>query len=149
MELKYYKKEQGKIIRIVTAVCLFLMVSYGYYSLYRFVPPIDASNNTATFWGTEIIKIPFFDFGITYGMVISIILCLGTCFFIYLIALNKPKTAEFLIESEAELKKVSWPSRQQYTGSSVAVIISVVVLGVFLVSMDWLFLQLMKLIRIY
>jgi preprotein translocase SecE subunit len=149
MGLKYYKKEQGKVIRIATAVCLFLMVSYGYHSLYRFVSPVNTSNNTRTFWGSLLAKIPFFESEITYGLVISILLCLGTCFVIYLIVLNKPKTAEFLIESEAELKKVSWPSRQQYTGSSVAVIISVVVLGLFLVSMDWIFLWLMKLIRIY
>ncbi|MBI4835144.1 MAG: preprotein translocase subunit SecE [Planctomycetes bacterium] len=149
MGLKYYKKEQGKVIRIVTAICLFLMVCYGYYSLYRFVPPINTANGNYTFWGTILTKIPFFDFGINYGMIISALLCLGTCFFVYLVVLNKPKTAEFLIESEAELKKVSWPSRQQYTGSSVAVIISVVVLGLFLVSADWIFLQLMKLIRIY
>ncbi len=53
----------------------------------------------------------------------------------YLLA-NREKWADFLIETEGELKKVSWPPRKEYLGSSVVVVIVVVVISVFLHFVD-------------
>ncbi|MHC4607243.1 MAG: preprotein translocase subunit SecE [Planctomycetota bacterium] len=50
--------------------------------------------------------------------------------------LNKPKWAEFQIETEGELKKVSWPSRREYVGSSIIVIVVSVVMASFLYAAD-------------
>ena len=38
----------------------------------------------------------------------------------------------------AELKKCAWPSRQELAESTVVVIVSVLMLSVFVVSVDWL-----------
>ena len=42
--------------------------------------------------------------------------------------LNRPRLVDLLIETEAEMKKVSWPSRQEAWNSSVIVVITVVVM---------------------
>jgi len=56
--------------------------------------------------------------------------------------LNRPRIAEFLIETQAELAKVSWPTREQVMGSTVAVLVLVLVMAAVLLVMDaaWEFL---------
>ena len=46
--------------------------------------------------------------------------------------LNKPKNADLLIDTEAELKKVTWPTIQDATNSSLVVIFTVVFLMVYM-----------------
>lgn len=147
-----YKKSQGMIVRTTSGIILFLIALYGCYALYKFIPPLDTSIRPyrATFWGTELIKLPLFDFIINYGMVLSAIFFILISLLIYRWLLNKPKTVDFLIETEDELKKVSWPPKHQYFGSTVAVIISVVVIGVFLLVVDLVFMRLIRdLLKLY
>ncbi|MGC9315504.1 MAG: preprotein translocase subunit SecE [bacterium] len=49
-------------------------------------------------------------------------------------------------ESYQEAKKVRWPSREELTGLTIAVVISSVLLLVFVGVIDQLFLQLVRLI---
>ena len=152
MLFEYYKKNQGIIVRTTTAISVLLMILYGFYSLYRTVPIVDASYNPprSTFWGTILLTIPFFEVSMDYGMLISFVLFILVSFLIYILILNKPKPSDYLIETEGELKKVSWPSRPQYLGSSVAVIISMVFLGLFLILADQFFeFIIRRLIKLY
>lgn len=55
------------------------------------------------------------------------------------------KTAQFLREVKVELKKVTWPSRKQTIGSTVVVIALVMIISIFLGTVD---LGLSSLIRI-
>lgn len=48
----------------------------------------------------------------------------------------------FFRETSAELRKVSWPSRQEALSLTRIVIIVMVIMGAFLGSMDWLFFRL-------
>ncbi len=50
--------------------------------------------------------------------------------------LNRPRVADFLIETESELSKVSWPSKQQVLGSTGTGLVLVFLLGVFLLGVD-------------
>lgn len=72
------------------------------------------------------------------GLMVSGLLLLGGIFGVYALIVNHPKSTDFLIEVEAELRKVSWPPRHEFVGSSVVVIICVVLLGVFLRLADLL-----------
>ncbi|MEK6738323.1 MAG: preprotein translocase subunit SecE, partial [Planctomycetota bacterium] len=47
------------------------------------------------------------------------------------------KVVEFLIETQGELQKVSWPTKYELVGSTAVVIISVVVIGIFVLGVDW------------
>ena len=50
--------------------------------------------------------------------------------------LNRDKSTEFLVETEGELKKVSWPARREYVGSSVVVVVVITVMSLFLHFVD-------------
>jgi len=45
---------------------------------------------------------------------------------------------DLLIDTEAELAKVSWPSPEELTSSTTAVLISILLIGAFLFCVDWL-----------
>jgi preprotein translocase subunit SecE len=53
--------------------------------------------------------------------------------------------SEFLREVKVELKKVTWPTRKQTTGTTIVVIIFVFILGVFLGIFDY---SLSKLVQV-
>ena len=57
------------------------------------------------------------------------------------------KLAKFLREVKLELKKVSWPSRREISGSTGVVILNVVFVAVYLGIVDNILQQLMRLIH--
>jgi len=57
------------------------------------------------------------------------------------------KLVKFLREVKLELKKVSWPSRREISGSTGVVIMSVVIISVYLGIVDNILQQLMRLIH--
>ena len=48
------------------------------------------------------------------------------------------KTVDFLIDTQGELQKVSWPTRYEIVGSTTVVIVSVIVIGIFILGIDWI-----------
>jgi preprotein translocase SecE subunit len=49
---------------------------------------------------------------------------------------NSPKLADFLIDTELEMKKVTWPTYREVLGATVVVIVVVILLGAFLFVVD-------------
>jgi len=49
-----------------------------------------------------------------------------------------PRYADFLITTESEMNKVSWPSRQEVKTSTIVVLILAIFLAIFLSTVDWL-----------
>jgi preprotein translocase subunit SecE len=49
------------------------------------------------------------------------------------------KIKNFLSEVTVELKKVSWPSRNELIGSTIVVVISIAVMGAFIGICDFVF----------
>ncbi len=82
-------------------------------------------------------RIPIVGIDITGAFLISL-----TVLVVLVVALHRylerPKTADMLIDTEAELKKVTWPTWDDVINSSIVVIVSVVILGFFLAGTDWL-----------
>lgn len=50
---------------------------------------------------------------------------------------NSPRTADLLIETESELRNVTWPTGTEVVNSSIVVIVAVVLIGAFLAGSDW------------
>ena len=50
-----------------------------------------------------------------------------------------PKIREFLTEVAVELKKSAWPTRSELVDSTLVVLVTVVILGVFVASADVVF----------
>jgi len=51
------------------------------------------------------------------------------------------RVRDFLVEVTAELKKSSWPTRKELVDSTMVVIITVLILGVFVALADLVFLR--------
>jgi preprotein translocase SecE subunit len=51
--------------------------------------------------------------------------------------LESPKIADLLIETEHELRKVTWPTGKEVLNSSIVVVVCVALLMVFLAGADW------------
>ena len=61
---------------------------------------------------------------------------------------NRPNTADFMIATEGEMKKVSWSSRKEVFGSTKVVIVTTFILAAILFGVDTLFAQLFNLLGI-
>lgn len=141
MNIINYRQREGLTTRFVTWGLISLLVLFGCISLYYSIPAENTEKIPAqpTFWGNLIYNIPFFDLNITYGTLISVLVFLFIIVLINRFIINKPSMADFLVETEYEVKKVSWPPKNEYWGASVAVIISVVVIGLFIFIVDIVF----------
>lgn len=64
-------------------------------------------------------------------------------------ALYHEKTVDLLIETQAEMRKVSWPSRKEFLGSTFVVILSVLALGAFIWAVDQLAVVLLSVLGVY
>ena len=61
---------------------------------------------------------------------------------------NRPHSADFMIATEGEMKKVSWSSRKEVIGSTKVVIITTLIVTMILFATDLLFVQLFRWVRV-
>jgi preprotein translocase SecE subunit len=54
----------------------------------------------------------------------------------YHLYMNRPKWADFLVETQSELRKVSWPATKEWVGSSAVVVVVVTIVSFFLFFVD-------------
>lgn len=129
-KLQLYKKGQGMIARWTAGGLLLGMALYGCWSFQDY--PTDEDS----FLRTQLFGIEALNVSVDWAFLIAVVMAAALGALIYYFVVNHPKSAEFLIETEAELRKVSWPARHEYLNSSFVVILSVVVLSTWLVVCD-------------
>ncbi|MGD0060635.1 MAG: preprotein translocase subunit SecE [Verrucomicrobiia bacterium] len=56
------------------------------------------------------------------------------------------RVQEFVIEVWAELKKSSWPTRKELVDSTIVVIVTILILGIFVALADLVFLRIVALL---
>ena len=56
----------------------------------------------------------------------------------------RPKVADLLIDTESELRKVTWPTMDEVINSSLVVIVCVLLLFAFLAAADWFLARVMN-----
>ena len=129
-----YKPDQGRLARLAAFWSLAILLFYGCTSLHaelmRF--PVLADPLIPGF-----AKIPVLALRLNGALLITTAVLAG-CWWALYTWLNRPKYAELLIETESELRKVTWPSFQEAVNSSVVVIVCVAFLMAFLAGADWL-----------
>ena len=114
---------------------LFLLAAYGCLGglvrvLSRWIPSI-AGERAVDPW---IQPFPLLgSFGLPQLIALLVLSTIG--YWIYSV-LNRPKYAELLIDTENELKKVTWPSGTETVNGTVAVAVTVVALFFFLSAAD-------------
>jgi len=60
----------------------------------------------------------------------------------------KPKSVDFLVATEGEMKKVNWSTRREVVGSTVAVVVTAIVLALFCWGLELLFVWFFQLIHV-
>lgn len=122
-----YKRNQGKYSRVTTVLSVMVLVAWGSYSL-------------AGKLGGYGVR-PYLRFGIPLGVFV----CIG--YFMFWIV-NRPRTADFLIATEGEMKKVSWSSKKEVIGSTKVVIVTTFIMAGLLFLVDFVFAKMFRLIGV-
>ena len=110
-----YKPGQGKYVRWGTVASVVLVGGGGVYWLLEKTPLVSTDNI-----GLKV--------GVTAGWALMTVLI---AFFV----VNKPNLAEFMIMTESEMRKVTWPSRRELVSSTKIVILLTALMGLIL----WIF----------
>lgn len=120
-----YKPGQGKYTRVTTFVSA---IGIGLLGAVALSGKLGA-------WGLASKPL------IQYGAPAVLVIVLGLFMFR---AVNKPRSADFLIATEGEMKKVSWSSRKEIIGSTKVVIVTTFILAAVLLGVDMTFRYLFK-----
>ena len=128
-----YKRSQGRIARQVTFFVLVVLFVVGCWRLSIYFNP-----NWLLGW-TGLVFTDAASDAIRFGTAFTV-LAIGVWFSFRLV--NMPRFADFLIAVEAEMNKVSWPTRTELFRSSMVVIVLLLLLTAVLFVYDivWRFL---------
>jgi preprotein translocase subunit SecE len=128
-----YKRNQGRITRQVTFGAIAVFVAVGCWKMSLEVETYDWFGSLARWLSTDI--------GLLSMMVSGVVLVLGVWIAYRLV--NMPRFADFLISVEAEMNKVSWPTRPELIRASLVVLFTIFFLAAVLFVFDlgwiWLF----------
>lgn len=111
-----YKPNQGRIVRQVTCLAVWVVVALGCWALYS---TLRGGMDSGSYW---VPAIP------------GALLLAGAWFGYRLV--NWPRFADFLIAVEAEMNKVTWPSKDELIRAAIVVIFTIFFLAIALFMFD-------------
>ncbi|TWT82078.1 preprotein translocase subunit SecE [Planctomycetes bacterium CA13] len=111
-----YKPNQGRIVRQVTCLAIWVIVALGCWSLYATLRGYFPSTSYAA------------------SAIAGALAAIGGWIGYRLV--NWPQFADFLIAVEAEMNKVTWPSKDELIRASIVVIFTIFFLAIALFSFD-------------
>lgn len=135
--LQQYKKDQGRLVRMAAFWLCVLLALFAATTLHGFLMQWDSLSSGA--------QAPIVGVKLNAAFAICTLLFLAGVYFLFRWQ-QAPKTADVLIETEAELRRVSWPTLQEVTDSSIVVVVTVLILMGFLAFADWFFARLVGVI---
>jgi len=131
-----YKRSQGRIARQVTFGVLAVAIVLGAWSLLEFMTDKTFPLIDRLFDPNDPEKKPTYDMvNGSYRYFLPMLMFFGGVWMAFRVV-NWPRFADFLIAVEAEMNKVSWPSRTEMIRSSVVVMITIFGLAFVLLAYD-------------
>ncbi len=127
-----YKPDQGRLARMSAFWGLWLFLFYGCVSLRYWMqgwPFLPAS------FSVVYTELPLIG-EVTVVSVFCLVVVPAALAVALVRILNRPKVADFLIETEQELRKVHWPSFDETKTASIVVVVCVLVIAAFLAGAD-------------
>jgi preprotein translocase SecE subunit len=144
-KLAYAKPGQGRWARAGAYVGVGVMALFAAIALHR-LPGYWSKWYLGDFglWHTTIFGAKFTLRPVFFP---AVALFLGSMVAFHLFV-NRPRPADFLIETQGEMKRVSWPTRREWMGSTMVVLVLVFLLSMFLFGVDQLLTPVMRSLRI-
>lgn len=134
-----YRKDQGRLARMAAFWTLAILLIYGCIRLKReltsFFPDSVGRAFGATTEGGGL-RIPIVGVDLSIALIVSV-LCAGAGLWLLYRWLEAPKRADMLIETEHELRKVSWPTLDEAVDGSIVVVVVVLFLMGFMFVSDY------------
>ena len=128
--VEVYKRGQGRYTRIITFAGVLVLVIIG---------AVQLSDQLTTVTVVQLSPL------VRYGLAtVLVVVAAAVMFWI----VNRPRSADFMIATEGEMKKVSWSSRKEVVGSTKVVIITTLILTSILFAVDLLFVQVFRWVRV-
>ncbi|MEC8473925.1 MAG: preprotein translocase subunit SecE [Planctomycetota bacterium] len=112
-----YKPNQGRIVRQLTCLAIWIIVSLACWALYSSLRGTDMGSGVAS-------GIP------------TVLVALGVWIGFRLV--NWPRFADFLIAVEAEMNKVTWPGKDELVRAAFVVIFTIFFLAISLFVFDFI-----------
>jgi preprotein translocase SecE subunit len=122
-----YKPDQGVYARGTAFWLATALAFFGARSLWQFL---------AFDWATKSMgMIPVINLPLSFGLILATLVFVGVMIGVWVL-LQKPNLADYLIETEAELRRVTWPSWADTLSSSIVVITTVIVFVAYFAGLD-------------
>jgi preprotein translocase SecE subunit len=137
-----YRKDQGRYARMFAFWALVLLIAYGCFHGGGLSDQLDR-------WMGESNPVLVDPFPVLKTLKVSTTIALGVLLLATLsihVTLNRPRVADALIETEAEMQKVTWPTWSETWSGTVAVTAMVAVLFAFLTLADLFLIKVMLLL---
>lgn len=146
-----YRKGQGSYARVSVGIVLGLIAFFSAYAIYGSLIELPDSFSR--------LRIPLINIPLTWGLICSFLFFLLCAAFVNVLvgsfetgikAIDNmgKRVVGFLIDTQGELQKVSWSSKQELIGSTIVVIVCAIALGLFIFGVDRVVTMVMKFIRI-
>ncbi len=140
----WYKPKRGRIVRWSSFGVYAFFVVYGLFNLHVHLTAVGDPGVNPDHWlnayTREVVAIPLpvvdDQIVITAGLLVSIGLGAVAGWYLLRLVWRNPRVSEFLIDTQTELQKVSWPSLPELKSSTVAVVIAVAILSTYLLLVD-------------
>jgi preprotein translocase SecE subunit len=129
-----YREDQGRLARMAVFWSLTLMLLFGCNFIHITMMQYAGDVMKTPVGG---LSIPIVGIGLSPSFLISFVLFVGGVIAIHRWQ-SKPKITDFLIDTESELRKVTWPTLAEVMNSSFIVVVFVAGLMGFLALSDWL-----------
>jgi preprotein translocase SecE subunit len=131
-----YKSDQGRLARLAAFWSLAALVFYGCVSLRQTLSAAFGGALSKPFFA-GMKQLPVLGLTLNAALSITAVVLFAGWFFLYRWQ-QTPKVADLLIETENELRKVTWPTIAEAVNSSLVVIACVLFLMGFLAGADYL-----------
>lgn len=127
-----YKPSQGKRLRRWTMIGILAIGGTGVWTIRPDTGhlPFEDWRLSIPFTGTSLTILP------SIALTVPVLVAVLTLWVAWR-AVNMPVFADFLVATDAEMKKVSWSSRKRLFQDTIVVLATLFLLTVFLFSVDW------------
>lgn len=133
-----YRENQGRLARMAAFWLSSLLVAFG--CTFLFEQLVAFKSMREAIGGATL---PIVSVDLSPAFLVSSIVCLAGVTAIR-IWQQKPKVADLLIDTEAELRKVTWPTLDEVVNASIVVVVFVVFVGAYLGLADMVLARVIK-----